>query len=60
MAFLHCDAIKSAFYTGTADDWSKIYIDPFFKPSTLYYYSETVPTTEGNFWHYVDGVPTEW
>lgn len=23
-------------------------------------YSETAPTTAGNFWHYVNGVPTKW
>ena len=26
----------------------------------VYWYSETHPTTEGNFWHYVDGVATVW
>ena len=27
---------------------------------TVYFYSETKPTEEGNYWHYVDGVPTKW
>ena len=27
---------------------------------TVYFYSETEPAEEGNFWHYVDGVPTKW
>jgi hypothetical protein len=27
---------------------------------TVYFYSATAPTTEGKFWHYVDGVPTSW
>ena len=27
---------------------------------TVYFYSEDAPTEEGNFWHYVDGVPTKW
>lgn len=27
---------------------------------TIYFYSETEPTEEGNYWHYVDGVPTPW
>ncbi|MBQ9715201.1 MAG: leucine-rich repeat domain-containing protein [Clostridia bacterium] len=26
----------------------------------VYWYSETQPTTEGNYWHYVDGVVTNW
>ncbi|MBO5295050.1 MAG: leucine-rich repeat protein [Clostridia bacterium] len=25
-----------------------------------YYYSEAEPTAKGNYWHYVDGVPTPW
>ena len=25
-----------------------------------YYYSETEPTTVGNYWHYVNGEPTVW
>ena len=25
-----------------------------------YYYSETAPTDSGNYWHYVNGVPTIW
>ena len=27
---------------------------------TIYFYSETQPTEEGNYWHYVDGIPTPW
>jgi len=26
----------------------------------VYWYSETQPTTSGNWWHYVDGVVTKW
>ena len=26
----------------------------------VYWYSETQPTTTGNYWHYVDGVVTKW
>ena len=28
--------------------------------TTIYYYSETQPTTSGNYWRYVNGVPTAW
>ncbi len=28
--------------------------------SKIYYYSETAPTTAGNYWHYVNGVVTSW
>ena len=54
------------YYSGTSSNWDKITIDNSssynnnLTNSTRYYYSETAPTTEGNFWHYVDGVPTVW
>lgn len=28
--------------------------------ATKYFYSETEPTDDGNYWRYVDGVPTVW
>ena len=27
---------------------------------TIYFYSEEQPTEPGNYWHYVDGIPTPW
>ena len=27
---------------------------------TVYFYSEEEPTALGNYWHYVDGTPTQW
>ena len=44
-----------------------IYCEAESKPSgwnysdrPVYWYSETEPTVEGDYWHYVDGVPTVW
>ena len=34
--------------------------DPYLSSATRYYYSATPPTSSGNYWHYVDGVLTEW
>jgi hypothetical protein len=31
----------------------------YIKP-VIYYYLEVEPQTDGDFWHYVDGVPTIW
>ena len=62
-AFHNCDRMPRVYYKGTVSDWSSILIDSFNKPltnATRYYYSETKPTTTGNYWHYVDGVPTKW
>ena len=28
--------------------------------ATVYYYRESQPTEEGNYWHYVEGAPTPW
>ena len=56
--------IHKLFYAGSKADFAKVsvrcsYPDDSFYPY-LYYYSETAPTEEGNYWHYVDGVPTPW
>ena len=31
-----------------------------FGKSTRYYYKEETPVEQGDFWHYVKGVPTVW
>ena len=31
-----------------------------FENVTIYYYSDEKPTETGNYWHYVDDVPTIW
>ena len=65
------DNLSYVYYGGTSQQWSNIVIDrwgavssifadEYMRPSPLYYYSETKPTTTGNYWHYVDGVPTIW
>lgn len=62
-SFTRCTSLTSVYYLGSADEWSEIKISSSstdFTNATIYYYAETQPTTEGNFWHYVDGVPTIW
>ena len=62
-AFYCCDKVTAVYYEGTESEWSSIYIDSNNSPltnATRYYYSETEPTEDGNFWHYVDGIPTAW
>ena len=63
LAFYYCDSLKDVYYTGIEEEWASITIGESNDPltsATIYYYSETVPTTDGNFWHYVNGVPTPW
>ena len=62
-AFELCGSLTNVFYEGTAAEWNKITIDNYntdLTNATRYYYSESEPTEAGNFWHYVDGVPTKW
>ena len=49
-------------YGGMESEWSEITIgyNRGLEYATIYYYSETEPTGSGNYWHYVDGVPTLW
>ncbi len=62
-AFSGCSGLTNVYYGGTKAEWSKILINSGnteLTDSTLYYYSESAPTTEGNYWHYVNGVVTGW
>ena len=63
-AFAECTALRAVFYRGTQTDRNEITINAESNQARLdatwYYYSETEPTTEGNFWHYVDGAPAVW
>jgi len=62
-AFAYCYSLTSVYYKGTEREWNMIDIDPEnynLNKAVRYYYSETKPTEEGNYWHYVDGVVTVW
>ncbi len=63
-AFEECNNLTTVYYGGTASDWESISIDSSgnskLTSAIRYYYSENEPTTSGNYWHYVDGVPTKW
>ena len=62
-AFRDCSSLAEVYYNGTAAEWNSISIGSYNDPlvnATRYYYSETHPTEEGNFWHWVDGEPTVW
>ena len=62
-AFDDCTSLASVYYKGTESDWSEMAIGEYntqLTDATRYYYSETKPTSMGDFWHYVDDVPTAW
>jgi hypothetical protein len=55
-AFNNCSSLTGVYYHGTVEDWANVSAGPAFNPSlnleTIYYYSETEPTEDGNYWHY--------
>ena len=67
---INANASVVIYYMKSAEDWENIAIVGYNHPglgdnielenAPRYYYSEEEPTEEGNFWHYVDGVPTPW
>ena len=55
LAFEGCSSLTSVYYQGTASDWEKIRFGSAgekLTSVTRYYYSESEPTEEGNYWHY--------
>ena len=62
-AFNTTVALVDVYYLSDEECWNAINIlsnNDALLNATRYYYSETAPTTEGNYWHYVDGEPTPW
>lgn len=57
-AFYYCKNLTSIYFGGTAEQWSPLSNKPEY--GTVYFYSETEPTSTGNYWHYANGVPTKW
>ena len=63
-AFYGCNKLKQVFYKGTAEDWNGIILGDSALPANfdLYYFTESEPTDNGNYWHYdTDGkTPVIW
>ena len=62
-AFAYTYALETIYYTGTESEWNAITIydsSTYLANATRYYYSETEPTEDGNFWHYVNGEIVVW
>ncbi|MBR3864681.1 MAG: leucine-rich repeat protein [Clostridia bacterium] len=48
---IYCEASSQP--SGWEKNWN-------YSDRPVYWYRETQPTTSGNYWHYVNGVPTKW
>ena len=62
-AFSGCSSLTSIYYGGDSGIWQKIsvsYYNQALSSARVYFYSETTPAKEGNYWHYVNGEPTAW
>jgi hypothetical protein len=61
-SFSGCSGLTAVFYGGTDSvAWETIAIGNSNQPltnATIYYYAELNPGVTGNYWRYVDGVPT--
>ncbi len=62
MAFGDCDSLTVVYYNGATEEWDEISSGYNYDltNATRYYYSESQPTEDGNYWHYVDGEPQIW
>ncbi|MCM1360207.1 MAG: leucine-rich repeat protein [Roseburia sp.] len=62
-AFYGCSELTSVYYKSTETDWNNISIDSinyYLTDATRYYYSETEPNEDGNYWHYVNSEIVIW
>lgn len=64
LAFDCCPSLSTVFYCGNESEWSQIEISSYGNDALVharrYYYSQNRPKTLGDYWHYVNGVPTIW
>ena len=63
--FKDCSSIEKLFFKGTVDEWySNFNIanvgNEWLRDAERYYYSETEPTKEENYWHIVNGEIVIW
>lgn len=56
--------LDEVYYCGTEEEWGNNSISKSdnagLLSATRYYYSEEEPSSAGNYWHYVNGVPAIW
>ena len=61
-AFEEC-TVESVFFEGTTEQWSSVEIEgdnAGLDVAVVYFYTDISPADDGNYWHYVNGIPTVW
>ena len=51
------------YYEGTEDQWRGVFVGKNgndIHNAQIYFYSPAKPSVDGQYWHYVDGVPAVW
>lgn len=61
-AFGNTNSLEKIYYNGKISDFEQIEFENNYDldDNLIYYYSTTEPTSAGNYWHYVNDVPTIW
>ena len=63
-AFSGCSVLSAIYYGGATETaWNSISIganNTSLTTAKCFFYSETQPVNIGDYWHYVDGIPTAW
>ena len=63
-AFAGCSSLTKVFYDGTEVEWTNTGVNStgnaYIQSAIPYYYSSTEPVECGDYWHYVNGLPTIW
>ena len=61
-SYMASTAPSYVYYNGSESEFAQIKINADDKTLTAprYYYSEQKPAAEGQYWHYVDGMPVAW
>ncbi len=62
-SFYKCDSLQTVYYEGTEDQWRGVFVGKNgndIHNAQIYFYSPAKPSVDGQYWHYVDGVPAVW
>lgn len=55
-------AFNDIYYLGTREEWSAVTLtgDAGLLGGAVFFYSETPPSDDGDYWRYIDGKPVRW